>query len=199
MILCDLCRKVEVDTDGMLCEVCETIPQSDLAEDRQGVSHDVYLPTDLFQKYKKIVEGVEAGDRKAETLMGKFMSALKTAFIDQKTGKVIANPKPNCITPREGNLAKIQRIIEHNAKVNAQMIIEETKMDDWTVDDIRSDEFEQTIFQEIGNTPIAEMKPDTEMEAKAEQQSSSEIQRDPVVNDKETEEKPEVFETQSNP
>lgn len=158
MILCDLCRKVKVDTDGSLCEACEKIEQSDLAEDRQGVNHNVYLPPDLFKRFKQLNSEVEQANKGAQTLMGKMMSVLKTAFINPDDGKMIVNPKPNVITPREGNVAKIQRILDHNARVQAEQFVKDEDLDDWSIENIESDEFEQSILQVVAN--IEPMKED---------------------------------------
>lgn len=158
MIICNICKKNEVDHDGDKCDKCKDLIITDLAEDRQG-QQTTYLPKKQFERLLELIEKVENGNKKAETTLGTIMKRIKTAVIHPFTGEKIMNPVPVKISPREKTIDRIQRILDHNMKVHAQEI--EPDIDDWSVPDLDSDEFEQTLLQLV---PKIETMEDDDLE-----------------------------------
>lgn len=158
MIICDICKKNEVFENGQKCEVCSKLKITELAEDRQGLA-GVYLPADLYDKYVKLLEKADGGDRDAKGLLGKMLSTLKSSFLDPFTGKTIVSPVPDKIFVGDSTLSRVEREIKRQANILAEKREMETieSLNDWDVDDLRSDEFEQSVYQIVANIdPMAD-------------------------------------------
>lgn len=157
MIICDVCKKNEVQENGQKCEACARLKITELAEDREGLS-GAYLPPDLYQKYMQLLQKADSGDRKAQGLLGKMLSAVKTSFLDDK-GKTIVNPVPDKVFVGDSTLSRVEREIKRQANILAQKEEMETEesLNNWDIDDIRSDEFEQSVYQIVSNIePMAD-------------------------------------------
>lgn len=154
MIICDVCKKNEVVENGQRCEDCQGILQTELAEDRENIT-GAYLPDDLYEKYAALDRKIKQSDIKAKGLFGKMMSALRTSFLNPE-GKLILNPVPDKVCLRESSMDRVERFIMKQANDIASKKEMETEesLNNWTVEDLRSPEFEETIFQLVSNIEV---------------------------------------------
>lgn len=150
-IVCDKCRVEIVFNNGETCQKCLDI-EAESKIDR-SYQNEVYLPPDLFEKFKKLHDKLDS--TKPETLkaVGVFVKALGTSFINKFTGKEINDPTPQVIIPKERTLDRIQKILNHNLSVYARENDMDTPddLDDWNVTDMYSDEWEQSLYQYVDN------------------------------------------------
>lgn len=150
-IVCDKCRVEVVNHNGEICQKC--IDAEELAKIDQSKlpRNKIYLEPVLFERFEKLHGQVMAEKKDAKKAMGKFMSSLKTGFINKITGKEINDPTPKVIIPQEKTLDRIQKILNHNLATYARLHDHDTPedLDDWSVADAYSDEWEQTLFQYV--------------------------------------------------
>lgn len=160
-IVCDECRKNNVEKNGTICEDCKkSIEESKI--DR-SYKNEIYLPTDLFDKFKKLHDQVDTTQPHTMRAFGKFVKTLGTSFINHLTGKEINDPTPRVIIPKERTIDRIQKILNHNLAVYAAQNDMDTPEDleDWTIHDMYSEDWEKTLYQyvdEITQMEIDEME-----------------------------------------
>lgn len=150
-IVCDKCRSEIVFNNGDICTKCEEIERESKID--KSFQNDIYLPPDLFEKFKTLHDKLDV--TKPETLkaIGIFVKALGTSFINKVTGKEINDPTPQVIIPKEKTLDRIQKILNHNLSVYAAKNDIDTPddLDDFTVSDFYSDDWEQSLYQYVDN------------------------------------------------
>ena len=98
-IVCDKCKIENVVSNGMVCQKCLDI-EADSKIDK-SYREKIYLTPDLFQKFNKIISDIESEKKGSKGAFGKFMSVLKTSFINRETGKEINDPTPQVVIPKE--------------------------------------------------------------------------------------------------
>lgn len=162
-IVCDRCKVSLVNVNGDICDECLRI-EADSKIDKSFMEK-IYLPTHLFEKLEKLHASVVAENRGSKKALSKFMSTLKTGFINKFTGKEFNDPTPRVIIPQEKTLDRIQSIINHNLAVYAAQNDMDTPedLDDWTISDAMSDEWEESLYQYVESVQV--MEPDKPTEA----------------------------------
>lgn len=155
-IVCDRCRIENVASNGDICSECIKI-EAESKIDRSYLGK-IYLPTDLFEKFEQIHSQVLSEKQGAKKAMSKFMKTLGTSFINKFTGKEINDPTPRVIIPQEKTIDRIQKIINHNLAVYAKNNNLDTPEDleDWSITDMYSDNWEQTLYQYVDNIQVME-------------------------------------------
>lgn len=179
-IVCDNCKKSPVLEDGEICKECQE--QIEDSKIDRSYMNNIYLPDDLFKKFQKLHD--ELDDTKTDTYkaFGKFVKTLGTSFINKITGKEINDPTPRVIIPKEKTLDRIQKILNHNLAAYArdnQMDTPED-LDDWSIADMHSDVWEQSLYQYVDNITILNDDPPAEERSPAAPQSDNSNNAEPV-------------------
>lgn len=153
-IVCDNCKIENVVNNGDLCKSCIDL-EKDSKIDRSYLEK-IYFPNDLFQKFQQLHNEVELGKGQSKRAISKFLNVLKTSFIHPFSGKEINDPTPCVIIPQEKTLDRIQKILNHNLAVYARNNDLDTPddLEDWSVSDMYSDEWEQSLLQYVDNVRI---------------------------------------------
>ena len=155
-LVCDKCMKEKVFTNGEICQKC--IEEERESKIDRSYMNNIYLPRELFEKFQKLHKQLD--ETKPDTLkvFSKFVKTLGTSFINHLTGKEINDPTPQVIIPKENTLDRIQKILNHNLAHYAERNDYDTPEDleDWTVSDMHSDDWEQTLYQYVDNINIME-------------------------------------------
>lgn len=174
-IVCDYCREEVVNKNGEICESCIDKQKFPEADKRCGISNNIYLEPVLFEKYNKLVKDIEGEKKNSKKALGKFMNVLKTSFIDKFTGKEINDPTPQVIVAKHTTNDRIEKILQHNLAVYAAQNDMDTPEDleDFTVDDIYSDDFENSIYQYVDNIEL--MEEETPVKPTSQEQSEGEL------------------------
>lgn len=155
-IICDVCRKEAVAINGDICSKCQEAKENPNGGKFAHLAESIYLEPELFQRFKQIHADIQNEKKGAKTAMGKFLNLLKTSFINQETGAEINDPTPIVVIPQHKTLDRIQHILNHNLAVYAAKNDLDTpeSLDDWTVNDMYSDEWEQSLYQHVENVTI---------------------------------------------
>lgn len=153
-IVCDRCKIENVLTNGDICQKCIDIEEESNVD--KSFLEKVYLPQELFERFEELHSQVVAEKPDSKKAFGKFVNTLKTSFINRFTGKEINDPTPQVIIPKERTLDRIQKILNHNLSVYAQQHDMDTPedLDDWTVADMYSDDWEKTLYQYVDQVVV---------------------------------------------
>lgn len=156
MIVCDQCKKEPVTKNGDICDTCAELNKYPFEDQRITPSNNVYLDNVLFEKLSKLTKDIEDEKSNAKKAFGKFMHALKSSFINKYTGKEINDPTPMVIIPKHSTIDRIQKILNHNISVYAEQnqLDTEESLEDFSVHDMYSDNFEESIYQFVDNIQI---------------------------------------------
>lgn len=157
-IVCDQCRVNVVDKNGLICEDCINANEMAKIDTSLIPGNKIYLPDDLFVKFKKLHDELLPEKPRTYKAYSKFLNAMKTSFINKLTGKEINDPTPSVIIPQEKTLDRIQKILNHNLAVYAAHNNMDTPEDieDWNVPDMYSDDWEESLYQYVDNIEIME-------------------------------------------
>lgn len=156
-IVCDECRKNNVEKNGSICEECKK--QIEESKIDRSYMNEIYLPTELFDKFKKLHDQVDKTKPETMKAFAKYVKTLGTSFINHLTGKEINDPTPRVIIPKERTIDRIQKILNHNLSVYAAQNDMDTPedLDDWTVHDMYSDDWEKTLYQYVDDITQMDM------------------------------------------
>lgn len=172
-IVCDNCNKTKVEKNGEICDEC----QQSIADSKIDKSYlnSIYLPNELFDKFQQLYNELDETKTETKRVFGKFIKTLGTSFINKITGKEINDPTPKVIIPKEKTLDRIQKILNHNLSAYARDHDLDTPedLDDWTISDMYSDHWEESLYQYVDNITIMEeeQKPPVKTEQKNESDS----------------------------
>lgn len=157
-IVCDVCKKNLVIRDGETCNECIEIAKESAID--KTFLEKIYLPPDVFERFETLRKQVEEDKTGAKKALSKFLQPLKTSFINRLTGKEINDPTPRVIIPKERTLDRIQKILNHNLSVYADQndMDTEAELNDWSVSDVFSDDWEKTLYQLVDEVVV--MEPD---------------------------------------
>lgn len=154
-IVCDKCMKEYVTSNGDICDNCLRLAA--LANIDTSFTNKLYLPKDLYDKFLKLSQDVSDDRAGAKKAIGKFLRNLKTSFLTT-CGKEINDPTPSVIIPKDRTIDRIQKILEHNIAAYARQNDMDTPedLDDWSVADMYSDDWEQSLYQYVDNITVME-------------------------------------------
>lgn len=170
-IVCDRCQKNLVSVNGQICDECLRI-EADSKIDKTYLNK-IYLPSDLFDKFERLHNSVISNKSGSKKALSKFMRTLRTSFLNRKTGKELNDPTPKVIQPSEKTLDRVEKILNHNLRTYAALHDMDTPedLDDWTVSDMMSDEWEQSLYQYVESVEV--MEPDEPDQVSGSVQSST--------------------------
>lgn len=153
-IVCDRCKTNLVNVNGDICNDCISLDAESKID--RSYLENIYLPPDLFAKFERLCKQVESEKSGAKKAIGKFLNVFKTSFINKNTGKEINDPTPRVIIPKEKTMDRIQKILDHNLAVYASQNDMDTPedLDDWSVPDMMSDDWEQSLFQHVESVTV---------------------------------------------
>jgi len=137
--------------------------------------NNIYLPDDLFEKFKKLHDDLDETKTDTFKAFGKFVKTLGTSFINKFTGKEINDPTPKVIIPKEKTLDRIQKILNHNLAAYARdnQLDTPDDLDDWSIADMHSDDWEQSLYQYVDNITILNDDPPEGGKPPADERSKS--------------------------
>ena len=108
-IVCDECRKNNVEKNGTICEDCKKFIEESKID--RSYQNEIYLPTELFDKFKKLHDQVDTTQPDTMRAFRKFVKTLGTSFINHLTGKEINDPTPRVIIPKERQSTVYRRFL----------------------------------------------------------------------------------------